>query len=359
MGFFSPWAFLLLLILPFIIYRYFTRSRLGVKSGNILFSSTQNAAATGSSLRQRLIHLPFTLRVLSLILLIIGLARPLEGMEKIIETSKGVAIEVVVDRSSSMQAEMDFEGERLNRLEVAKRVFLEFIQGNDKELHGRLNDMIGLITFARYAETTCPLTLAHDAITGFIEPVQLVNRKPEDGTAIGDAIALAAARLQTAEESIKQQTLAEGGKEPSYEIKSKIIILLTDGEQTAGKRTPLEAAELAKKWDIKIYAIGIGGAESMVEIKTLFGTQLVPTGRGVDQKTLKKLADTTNGLFRLAEDGDSLRAIYKEIDQLEKSEIESIRYVDYREQFTIYGLLALILLGLETILRCTIFRRLP
>jgi Ca-activated chloride channel family protein len=216
-----------------------------------------------------------------------------------------------------------------------------------------------LITFARYADTACPLTLAHGPLTEFIEPVQLVKRKPEDGTAIGDAIALAAARLQTAEETIKKQALATGSDEPSYEIKSKIIILLTDGEQTAGKRTPLQAAELAKEWGIKIYAIGIGGRKAMRQIKTLFGTQFIPSGRGVDQQTLTKLADTTGGLFRMAEDGDSLRAIYREIDELEKSEIESVRYVDYQEQFTPFALLALVILALDVVLRCTLLRRLP
>ena len=359
MTFATPWAFLLLLILPIIIYRYFSKSALGVRTGKIQFSSTKHVAEAGYSLRQRLIHLPFLLRILVLILLIIGLARPQEGMEKVFDISKGVAIEVVVDRSSSMSAEIAFDGQLLNRLEVAKKVFLEFVQGNKGDLQGRPNDLIGLITFARYADTACPLTLAHGPLTEFIEPVQLVKRKPEDGTAIGDAIALAAARLQTAEETIKKQALATGSDEPSYEIKSKIIILLTDGEQTAGKRTPLQAAELAKEWGIKIYAIGIGGREGMRQIKTLFGTQFIPTGRGVDQQTLTKLAETTGGLFRMAEDGDSLRAIYKEIDELEKSEIESVRYVDYQEQFTPFALLALVILALDVVLRCTLLRRLP
>jgi len=359
MNFATPWAFLLLLLLPIIIYRYFSKSALGVRTGKIQFSSTQLAGLAGSSLRQRLIHLPFLLRILVLVLLIIGLARPQLGMEKVFDISKGVAIEVVVDRSSSMGAEMKFDGQRLNRLEAAKQVFLEFVQGNKGDLQGRPNDLIGLITFARYADTTCPLTLAHGPLTEFIEPVQLVKRKPEDGTAIGDALALAAARLQTAEETIKKQSLSIGSDEPSYEIKSKIIILLTDGEQTAGKRTPLQAAELANQWGIRIYAIGIGGQEAMMQIKTLFGTQFIPTGRGLDRQTLKKLADTTGGLFRMAEDGDALRSIYKEIDELEKSEIESVRYVDYQEHFTPFALLALILLALDVILRCTFLRRLP
>jgi len=359
MTFANPWAFLLLLILPVIIYRYFSGSPFGMRSGNVLFSTTLHASRAGTSLRKKLIHLPFFLRLIALVLLIFAMARPLEGIEKIYDINKGVAIEVVIDRSSSMQAEMDFAGEPMNRLEVAKRVFLEFVEGNRDNLEGRPNDLIGLITFARYADTACPLTLAHDALSSFVEPIKLVNRKPEDGTAIGDALALAAARLQKAEETMRQQTLTAEEQGPSYEIKSKIIILLTDGEQTAGRRTPQEAAELAQKWGIKIYAIGIGDKESLLSLPTLFGTRVLQRSRGVDKQTLSQLAETTSGLFRMAEDGDALRSIYKEIDQLEKSEIESIRYVDYKEQFSLFALTALLLLTLETILRTTWFRRIP
>lgn len=359
MSFATPWAFLLLLILPIIIYRYFSRSAFGLRSGKVVFPSTGHAADAGISLRNRLMHLPFILRILTLVLLIIALARPLVGMEKIYDINKGVAIEVVIDRSSSMKAEMIFAGEQLNRLEVAKRVFLEFVQGNRGDLAGRPNDLIGLITFARYADTSSPLTLAHGALASFVEPIELVNRKKEDGTAIGDALALAAARLQKAEETIMQQALVDNNQELSYEIKSKIIILLTDGEQNAGRRTPLEAAELAQKWGIKIYTIGIGGRDSLIRVPTLFGTQVIQRGSGVDKQTLSALADTTGGIFRLAEDGDSLRAVYSEIDELEKSEIESIRYVDYKERFTLFAIPALILLALEILLRTTWFRRIP
>ena len=359
MTFATPWAFLLLLILPVIIYRYMSRSAFGLRPGMLLFSSTRQAAGAGTSLRSRLQHLPFILRLLALILLIIALARPLEGMEKIYDISRGIAIEVVLDRSSSMSAEMIFAGEQLNRLEVAKRVLLEFVQGGNGDLAGRPNDLIGLITFARYADTACPLTLAHGALASFLEPIELVSRKPEDGTAIGDALALAAARLQKAEETIRQQSFVAGAGKPSYEIKSKIIILLTDGEQNAGKRTPQEAAELAKEWNIKIYTIGIGGQESLFRVPTLFGTQVIQRGPGIDKQTLSGLARTTGGIFRMAEDGDALRAVYSEIDNLEKSEIESIRYMDYTEHFAPFALAGLILLALEILLRASYFRRIP
>ena len=359
MTFATPWAFLLLLLLPIIIFRYFSRSSAGMQSGILFFPTILHASEAGTSLRKKLIHLPFILRLLALFLLIFGLARPMEGMEKIYDISKGVAIEVVIDRSSSMKAEMKFAGETMNRLEVAKKVFLEFVQGNKSGLAGRPNDMIGLITFARYADTACPLTLAHDALSSFVEPIKLVNRREEDGTAIGDGLALAAARLQKAEQTLLQQNNTGDTREPSYEIKSKIIILLTDGEQNAGTRTPREAAELAKEWGIKIYAIGIGSEDSLLKIPSLFGTRIMQRGSGVDKQTLSQLAETTSGLFRMAEDGDALRAIYEEIDTLEKSEIESVRYVDYKEQFSVFTLAGLILLTLETLLRVTWFRRVP
>jgi Ca-activated chloride channel family protein len=258
-----------------------------------------------------------------------------------------------------MNAEMDFGGTALNRLEAAKKVFVEFVRGNNSGLAGRPNDLVGLITFARYADTVCPLTLAHDALASFVDPIKLVSRRVDDGTAIGDALALAGARLQKAEQTLLRQQQTGTTGPPPYEIKSKVIILLTDGEQTAGNRTPQEAAELAKKWNIKIYAIGIGAKESLLKIPTLFGTQILQTGRGVDRQTLSQLAEITGGIFRMAEDGDTLREIYEEIDKLEKSEIDSVHYVDYREFFSLFGMAALILLILETVLRTTWLRRVP
>ncbi len=359
MTFASPWAFLLLLILPVIIYRYRSRSGFGLWSGRLLFPSTGQAAAAGTSLRARLVHLPFFLRLAVLLLLVIALARPQEGTEKIFDISRGVAMEVVLDRSSSMKAEMIYNGQQVSRLEAAKQVFLDFVRGNSKELQGRPNDLIGLVTFARYADTACPLTLAHDALASFVEPVKLVSRKSEDGTAIGDAVALAAARLQKAEETMQQQNMAEDSNTDSYEIKSKIIILLTDGEQNAGSRTPQEAAELAEKWNIKIYTIGIGGRESLLRVPTLFGTQVVRRGPGIDTQTLASLAESTGGIFRMAEDGEALLEVYREIDELEKSEVQSVRYTEYRERFMIFAIAALVLLGLEIVLRTTWLRRIP
>ncbi|MBN1845836.1 MAG: VWA domain-containing protein [Sedimentisphaerales bacterium] len=348
----SPWALLVLLAIPAALY---IRRRLG-RCGSLRFSSTGHAARAGRSWRQRAGQLPLILRILVLILLAAALARPQKGKEQIRVVSKGVAIEMVVDRSGSMAAEMEFAGEKRDRLDVVKKVFAEFVQGNDDELPGRPNDLIGMVTFARFADTVCPLTLAHGALARFLEGVQLVQRRGEDGTALGDALALAAARLKMAEDTLARQT---GEKEKSYEIKSKVIIVLTDGQNNAGKRPPRQAAELARKWGITIYAIGVGGGEGVTTFQTPFGAYKVATGPGVDMTTLQEIAGATGGESWLAQDADALREIYRQIDQREKSEIESVRYLDYRELFTPFALAALAVLAVECVLTGTIFRRIP
>lgn len=352
MRFESPWALLLLLALPLVAWvRRHRRGR-----GTVRFSSTEHAARSGCSWRQRLLGVPFAARLAALALLAVALARPQEGREQVRETSRGVAIEMVVDRSGSMGAEMDYGGERLSRLEVVKRVFEEFVTGKGRRLPGRPNDLIGMVAFARYADTICPLTLSHGALSRFLERIDLVKRRSEDGTAIGDAIALAAARLRTAEEALARQL---GEARNRYEIKSKVIILLTDGEHNAGKRSPLEAAKLAKEWGIKVYAIGVGGGESVATIRGILGDFKVPIGGGVDMATLEAVAKETGGIARLAEDAEALRAVYREIDQLEKSEFESVRFLDYRERFPSFALAALAFLVAEVVLSCTVFRRIP
>ena len=210
---------------------------------------------------------------------------------------------MVVDRSGSMGAEMEYRGKKLNRLEVVKRVFKDFVMGNGKDLSGRPNDLIGMIAFARYADTICPLTLAHGALIPFIDGVKLVKRKEEDGTAIGDGLALAAARLKTIQETLKKQLKKSDN---SYEIKSKIIILLSDGENNCGKYTPMQAADLAKKWGIKVYTIAIGGGDAVTSIRTPFGVYKIPLATRVDTTTLERIAKKTRGVFPQAKDAKSL-----------------------------------------------------
>jgi Ca-activated chloride channel family protein len=192
MHFESPLAFLLLILIPLLIYMRLFRNR----GGAIQFSSVGNAVKASRSIKVRLIRLPDIIRIIALILIIIALARPQTGRERISEISKGIAIMMVVDRSGSMNAELEYRGQNLNRLEAVKQVFKEFVLGGTSGLKGRPNDLIGMIVFARYPDTICPLTLAHGALPAFLKNVNIVQTREEDGTAIGDAIALAAARLK-------------------------------------------------------------------------------------------------------------------------------------------------------------------
>ncbi|MFA6930681.1 MAG: VWA domain-containing protein [Lentisphaeria bacterium] len=351
----TPWALLsLLLPLLFLFWRRWRRS----KRAAVGFSSLANARRTAHSWRQRFAWLPTGLRLLAWLLLCLALARPQAGREQVHDASQGIAIEMVLDRSTSMSQEMEYDNRRMNRLEAVKKVFASFVYGdNDKKLPGRPNDLIGMITFARYPDTICPLTLGHAALRPFLESIQLVNIRSEDGTAIGDALALAAARLQAAEETLARQTRKDAS---TYQIKSKIIILLTDGENNCGKRNIAEASELAHKWGIKVYAIGVSGGEGVGVINTLLGQfKVAANSAPFDTRPLQDLADQTGGLFRLATDSQSLLAIYQEIDQLERSEVESIRFVDYKELFLPFTAIALALLSMQMLLTATVFRRIP
>ncbi|RJX32927.1 MAG: VWA domain-containing protein [Desulfurivibrio sp.] len=355
MRFATPWALLALLLIPLLLYYQFRRRR----HPALTYSAIALFRPLGGTWRQRLASLPLVLRALALILLVTGLARPQQGIEKTYDISHGIAIEMVIDRSSSMGEEMVFNNNATSRLEVVKKVFAEFVSGNGRELAGRPNDLIGLVSFARYPETVCPLTLAHEALSGFMEKVQLVTSRAEDGTSIGDGIALAAARLQKAEEQLSRQNKQDKTDSAGhYEIKSKIIILLTDGAHNAGNLTPLEAARLAASWGIRIYTIGIGEDVDTSGIQGFFA-RLNRLAQGVDKKTLAEIAKTTGGIFRLAADADSLRTIYAEIDRLEKSEMESVRHIDYAEHFPVFVLTALALLVLEMTLRSTVLRKIP
>ncbi|NLF25775.1 MAG: VWA domain-containing protein, partial [Deltaproteobacteria bacterium] len=175
MRFESPWAFLLLLIIPLLLVW-----RRGVPQAALRFSWVAGAAKAQGSWREQLAWIPDFLRYLALILLVVALARPQRGTEQVRDINEGVAIMMVVDHSGSMQAEMDFGGRRMNRLEVVKEVFREFVKGNGRGLAGRPSDLIGMVAFARYADTLCPLTLAHGALEYFLKSLKIVTQKEED-----------------------------------------------------------------------------------------------------------------------------------------------------------------------------------
>jgi len=306
-------------------------------------------------------------RLLCVALLIVALARPRKGTVLSEISTEGVAIEAIVDHSGSMQTEMDYYGDNLNRLEVVKNVLSDFIEGDKKDLKGRSSDLIGLISFARYADTKCPLVHSHNVLLEFLKKTEIVTIRSEDGTAIGDAIALGAARLQKAEEEIQQrkkQLVSSGEKisdadESGFKIKSKVIILLTDGINNAGQYDPLEAAGLAKKWGIKIYTIGIGSSQAYTTIQTPLGAYKMPTGQQLDEGLLKAIAERTGAFYGRADDAKALRNIVQKIDELEKTEVKSVQYTQFAERFGPWTLTALLVLAAEMLASCTVFRKIP
>ena len=357
MEFYSPYALLLLLVVP--VIAYFDLRRRG--SASIRFSSLGILKAAPVSWRVKLRGLLKVLRYGCLIVLIIAFARPRKGTELSDISTEGVAMEMVVDRSSSMSEGMEFKGQMLNRFEVSKLVLNDFI-GGGSGLEGRGEDLIGLITFARYSDTVCPLVHGHNILLEFLDKTKhVVPNSEEDGTAIGDALALAAARLKKAEEEITERNekfqgkgnASTGEREDGFTIKSKVIVLLTDGQNNAGEYSPIEAAKLAKEWGIKVYTIGIA---SDVQRGGIFS--LVRRG-GVNDSLLKQIASATGGFYARATSGEELLKIYEEIDKLEKTEIKSLEYTSYAEQFDKFALAGLVLLGLEVLLGCTVLRKTP
>lgn len=342
----NPLVLLLYLLLP--IWGYFRWK--GEKKVGILFSSIETIKKTPKSIIQLFSFLPSLFRVLAFIFLVFALSRPQYGKEMIRDVDQGVAMYAVIDCSTSMQIQMKYHSEYRTRLDIVKEVFHDFIFGNNENLKGRPNDLVGIVSFAGYADTLCPLTLSRDILDYFLKEVKIVTEREEDGTAIGDALALAMARLYTADEVLKKVT-----NKDNYKIKSKILILLTDGEENVGKRKAEDMIPLAKQWGIKIYTIGINNTGGFI----IQNGQKIPVMSSINTKLLQKIAKETGGIYRTANDEESLLSIYNEIDQLEKSEVITMRYVNVKEIFGYFALLALIFLLLEVILRCTIFRTLP
>jgi Ca-activated chloride channel family protein len=266
-----------------------------------------------------------------------------------------------------MQA-MDFklDGKPVDRLEAVKDVATTFIRGDAREhLDGRKADMIGLISFARFADNVSPLTLDHTYLIHQLEQARIVTDRSEDGTAIGDAIGLGVERLRSL-----QETRDRNGKAP---IASRVIILLTDGENNAGDLDPLQAAEIAKQLGVRIYTIGVGttGRAPVPAIDPFTGQRTLQwVNVSIDEETLRKVADATGGQYFRATDTDSLRDIYAHIDELEKTTIEERRVADYRElaiktipagRWTLPPLLlmALVLMAARVILANTVWRSIP
>lgn len=344
MNFAQPAFFWLLLLLPPIAFWQFYQRR---KSA-VTYSSLSLFAHSSKTWRQYLLFVPPLCLQLALVSLIIALTQPQTEMTRQRQDRQGIAIQVLVDVSSSMDINMNYGEERLTRMDVAKKVVEEFIAGDGKDLTGRPDDLIGVITFARYPDTVCPMTLGQDALVYMVREITINERPNEDGTAYGDATALAAARLDMQEND-----------EDDDSIKSKIIILLTDGENNCGTYLPLQAAAMAKEWGIKIYTISIQNEPQVEKKKTDKGEFLLPSDPSVSDQMLEKMASSTGGIFRRAYDFDSLQAVYKEINNLEKTKMKAVNYADYEPAFMWFVWCAMGLLLVKYLLSATILRVAP
>ncbi len=271
------------------------------------------------------------LRAATLLLIVLALARPQTGRSESVIHTEGVDILLVLDISGSMQAQ-DFKPK--NRLEAAKEVVKKFISKRD-------NDRIGLVAFASQAITQCPVTLDHHVLTRLVEEVDIGML--EDGTAIGVALATACNRLKDSR------------------AESRVVVLLTDGQNNAGSVDPTTAAKVARSLGIKVYTIGVGtrGIVPMPVDDPLLGRRIVPMRVDIDEETLERIADITKGKFFLATDSEELKGIYDKIDELEKTKIEARTFTSYTDRFAWFALPALCVLALELVTREFLLREIP
>jgi len=325
----DPWLFLLLAIIPLLIYR-----TLKNRPATLHFSSLDSLNTLHRKGVNFLAATPLILRCLAIALLVTALARPQEGRKSTEILSAGVDILLAIDTSGSMRA-MDFEKNHqpVDRLTVVKDVVREFIDSREF-------DRMGMVVFGNEAFTQCPLTLDHDILHSFLNKLQI--GVAGDSTAIGSAIGISVKRLK------------------DLESKSKVIILLTDGRNNSGNITPFQAAEIAKTYGIKIYTVGVGTqGQAPFPMSTPFGQKMLMQRVAIDEDSLKKIAEQTGGRYFRATDSDSLKQIYAQIDSLEKSEVKWIDHSEYRELFPLFLIPALLLVLTEMVLTQTRLRRVP
>jgi Ca-activated chloride channel family protein len=341
MSFHYPWV--LVLIIP--IFWLLRRRR---QRTSITVASVQQWPDQSSG-KARWLWLPPLLRHLSIMLILVALARPQANSSYDAQVSEGIAIQMLVDVSSSMDMSTEtFDGKNTSRMEVAKTIVEQFIAGDGETLNGRPNDLIGLITFARYADTRSPLTFGHNALLQIVRNLEIQERPNEDGTAYGDALAIAAARLHNLDElsgSLNDSELDS--------IKSRIIILLTDGENNSGAHLPIESAGLAKAWGCRVYAISL--SESTTHDINLDESESLNAA----ERVLEHISNETGGIFRKAYNAESLREVYKEIDQLERSKISTQQFDRIAEWFWLPLSLSIATLLLALTLEATYFRIVP
>ncbi|PJA98217.1 MAG: aerotolerance regulator BatA [Ignavibacteriales bacterium CG_4_9_14_3_um_filter_30_11] len=327
MTFAYPWILYFLAVIPIMVYWYLKKGK--NKQPSIFYSSFNIVDSIPKNWKERLIHSPMILRALSLVFLIIALARPQSFTSGQNIYSEGIDIVMDFDISGSMLA----QDLKPNRLDAAKNVIENFIKD-------RTVDRIGLVIFSRYAFTQCPLTIDYKVLTNLL--AQVKTGMIEDGTAIGNAIANGVNRLRESK------------------AKSKIIILLTDGMNNAGEVDPMSAAQIAKTFGVRIYTIGVGTrGEAPYPVQTPFGirTQMVPVN--IDEDMLKKIAEETGGEYFRATSTQALKNIYDQIDKLEKTKIEVVSYRNAKEMFGSFLGLGLLFFLLDITLIRSIFRPIP
>lgn len=323
----QPWFFGLLLLLPVMIWWYI--SKYSSQQGSITVSSVSNLKGMGSW-KTKLRLLPFIFRLLCITSIVFALARPQTRNDEELVSGEGVDIILCIDISGSMMAQ-DFTP---NRMEAAKEVAANFAAS-------RPADRIGLVIFSGESFTLCPLTTDQVVLAS-----QIANIHPgllEDGTAIGSGLATCVDRLRASQS------------------KSKVVILLTDGENNGGQIPPLTAKELAKATGVRVYTIGVGtDGYAQIPMQTQGGQVVMQRDKvNIDEKLLTQIADETGGKYFRAKDNEGLKNIYNEIDKLEKSKIEVTALKRYSEKFYPFAMAALAFLLLEMLLRFTLFKKFP
>jgi Ca-activated chloride channel family protein len=336
----DPQALLLLLLVPPLLWWI----RRGSAPVGIAYPALGELARLPPSWPARLRRALPWLRAMVLILAIVALARPQWGVEATKIQREGIAIAMVVDVSSSMGAlDLQLGDRQANRLDVVKTTFRDFVTGDDGALAGRDGDIVGMITFARYADALSPLTLDHDALLGLLDQVEIVALPDEDGTAIGDGMVVGIERLREAASA------------------SKVMILLTDGSHNAGDVEPMQAAQIAGALGIKIYTIGAGtrGIALMPTRDRDGSVNYGPAQVFIDEFTLERIADMTGGQYFRATDAAALSSIYGQIDRLEKARHVAESYQTYVDVFSAVVAAGLVLLLLEVLLVNTRLRTVP
>ena len=325
----NKWVLFLLILVPLMVAWYFWKGRFG--KPELTISSLAGFAKRKESIVVKLMHLPIILRSLTVALLIVALARPQTKLSWQDMSTEGIDIVLTMDLSPSMLA----KDLKPNRLEAAKSVAIEFIDGRE-------TDRIGLVVFSGEAFTQCPLTIDHSVLKNLLTSVE--PNFLADGTAIGMGLATGVNRLRESKAN------------------SKVIILITDGENNVGSISPLTAAEIAQKYGIRVYTIGVGtkGMAYSPYSKLPNGEFIfdyVPVK--IDEPLLKEISKMTNGKYFRATNNAGLADIYKQIDLMEKTKFDVTEFRKKKEEFWPFAFFAALLLCIEWLLRNTLMRSIP